>query len=146
VHADLLRPYPVEMSAEAFPQVVVAAVGDAAAVAVAQRTNAPGQTETNQARLIASRLAGPPGTAEPDKWSEPPIWSPQAASDHEPDGQAARLDELLAQVGEAAQRVAADNAGRQARAEYAVRVEREAQAEPEPSLQAEAPDEAEIEL
>jgi hypothetical protein len=53
---------------------------------------------------------------------------------------------LLAQVSEAAQRVAAENAGRQARAEYAVRVEREAQAEPELTLQAESPDEAKIEL
>lgn len=42
--------------------------------------------------------------------------------------------------------VAAENAGRVARADCAVRVEREAQAEPEPALQAEAPDEAEIEL
>jgi hypothetical protein len=45
----------------------------------------------------------------------------------------------------AAQRVAAENAGRQARAEHTVRVEREAQ-EPELTLQAESPDEAEIEL
>ena len=37
VHADLLRPYPGEMPAEAVPQVVIAAVGDAAAVAVAQQ-------------------------------------------------------------------------------------------------------------
>lgn len=90
--------------------------------------------------------AGPPGAAEPGNWGEPPVSSPEAASDNEPDGQAARLDELLAQVGEAAQRVAAENAGRQARAEYAVRVEREAQAEPELAWQAEAPGEAEIEL
>jgi hypothetical protein len=59
---------------------------------------------------------------------------------------AARLDELLAQVSEAAQRVAADNAGREIRAEYAVRVEREAQPELEAALQAESPDDPEMEL
>jgi len=90
--------------------------------------------------------AGPPGAAQPGNWGEPPLSSTEAASDHEPGGRAARPDELLAQVSEAAQRVAAESAGRQARAEYAVRVEREVQAEPGLALQAEAPDEAEIEL
>jgi hypothetical protein len=37
VHADLLRAHPGQVPAEAVPQVVVAAVGDAAAVAVAQQ-------------------------------------------------------------------------------------------------------------
>ena len=37
VHADLLRPYPGQVPAEAFQQVVIAAVGDAAAGAVAQQ-------------------------------------------------------------------------------------------------------------
>ena len=37
VHADLLRPYPGQVPAEAVPQVVVAAGGDAAAGAVAQQ-------------------------------------------------------------------------------------------------------------
>ena len=83
--------------------------------------------------------AGPPRATEPGNWSELPVSSPEAASDYEPDGQAARLDEILAQVSEAAKRVAAENAGREARAEYAVRVEREAQAEPELALQAGKP-------
>ena len=90
--------------------------------------------------------AGPPGAAEPGNGSEPPVSRPEAASDHEPDGHAARLDALLAQVSQAAQRVAAEDAGREARAEYAVRAGREAQAEPELTLQAESPGEAEIEL
>jgi AAA domain/TrwC relaxase len=90
--------------------------------------------------------AGPRAATEPGNWSEPPVASPEAASDFEPDGRAARLDELLARVSEAAQRVAAENAEGTARAEYAVRVEREAQAEPELALQAESPSEAEIEL
>ena len=94
----------------------------------------------------AEPAASPPRTAEPENWSEPPVSSPGAASDYEPDGPAARLDKLLAQAGQAAQRVAAENAGRQARAEYAVRVELELRPEPELALQAESPDEAEIEL
>jgi conjugative relaxase-like TrwC/TraI family protein len=94
----------------------------------------------------AEPAASPPRTAEPENWSEPPVSSPGAASDYEPDGPAARLDKLLAQASQAAQRVAAENAGRQARAEYAVRVELELRPEPERALQAESPDEAEIEL
>ena len=90
--------------------------------------------------------AGSPRAAEPANWSERPVSSPEAASDYEPDGRSARLDELLARVSQAAQRVAAETAGRQARAEYAARIEREAQAGPELTLQAEAPDEAEVEL
>ena len=90
--------------------------------------------------------AGPPGAAEPDKWSKPPVSRPEAASAYEPNGQAERLDDLLVEVSEAVQCAAAENVGRQARAEYAVRVEREAQAWPELALQAESPDEAEIEL
>jgi hypothetical protein len=53
---------------------------------------------------------------------------------------------LLDQVSGAAQRFAAENAGRQARVEYTLRAEREAQAEPAFALQAEALDEGEIEL
>jgi TrwC relaxase/AAA domain len=94
----------------------------------------------------AEPAASPPRTAEPENWSEPPVSSPGAASDYEPDGPAARLDKLLAQASQAGQRVAAENAGRQARAEYAVRVELELRPEPELALQAESRDEAEIEL
>ncbi len=62
------------------------------------------------------------------------------------DDRAARLDERLARADQAAQCIAAQEAERQASNEYAVRIEREAQAEPEAGLQAEALDEAEIEL
>src|ERR1017187_9724239 len=41
VHADLLRPYPGERPAEALPQVVIAAVGNAAGVAVAPQLPVP---------------------------------------------------------------------------------------------------------
>jgi hypothetical protein len=63
-----------------------------------------------------------------------------------PDDQAVRLDGLLAQATQAARCFAAENADRQARAEYAARLEREAYAEPEHMVQAEASYEAEIEL
>jgi hypothetical protein len=88
-------------------------------------------------------------------------WPPQHAREPSPDPQAslgeelisahpalveiaARLDELLARVDQAAQRVAAQEAGRQPSSDYAVRVEREAQAESE--QQAETRSGAEIEL
>ena len=63
-------------------------------------------------------------------------------------GRAARLNELLGQVADATERLAARNAEQEAKAEYAARVEREAQVEPEPTLQAQAQaqDQAEAEL
>ena len=61
-----------------------------------------------------------------------------------PAGQAARLDKLLGQVADAAGRLAADRADREARAEYAARIEREAQAEPMPIRQPQVSNQAEI--
>jgi hypothetical protein len=62
----------------------------------------------------------------------------------EPGGEALRLDQLLGQAADAAERLAAGNAEQEARAQYAARIEREAQAEHEPTLQAQ--DQAEAEL
>ena len=62
------------------------------------------------------------------------------------DDTAARLEELLARAGQAAQSAAAREAQRQASSEYAARIEREAQAAPQAQHQAEVPDQAEIEL
>jgi hypothetical protein len=90
--------------------------------------------------------AGSPGATESGSWTETPASRPEVPSDYQSAGQAARLDKLLAEVGEAAHGFAAENAGREARAEYAFRVEREARAEPELVLQAESPDEPEVEL
>ena len=61
-------------------------------------------------------------------------------------GQAAHLDEMLAQATEAAHGLTAENAAREARAEYAARLRREASAEPEHMAQPQASYEAEIEL
>ena len=58
--------------------------------------------------------------------------------------QAERLDELLGHAAEAAERLVAENAERETREEYAARIAREAQADPEPTLQAQ--DQAEAEL
>ena len=63
-----------------------------------------------------------------------------------PDDQAAQLDQLFGQATEAARRLAAGNVGREARAEYAARLEREASAEPEHTVQTRASYEAEMEL
>jgi conjugative relaxase-like TrwC/TraI family protein len=62
------------------------------------------------------------------------------------DQQAARLDELLAQAAEAAGRIAVEYAERGAGAEYTARIEREAQAQPEPISEAQAQYDAEMEL
>jgi hypothetical protein len=71
---------------------------------------------------------------------------PKADGRPGPDDQTARLDQPLAQAAEAAGRFTADKAGREARAQYAARLGREAHAGPERALQAEASYEAEIEL
>ena len=91
-----------------------------------------------------------PGAAAPEREPDPdavpaPRPSPEPGTGH--DGQAARLDDLQARAGQAAERLAAENAGREARAEYAVRIEQEAQlAGLSAGPQAEAEEDAEIEL
>ena len=81
--------------------------------------------------------------------------APEASPEDQPvraqpaqDDRAARLDELLARADQAAQRLAAQQAGRQASSEYAARLERQAQAQaqPEAAQQAEARKGAEIEM
>ena len=108
--------------------------------------------EREHQAAIAAGKPWPPERApqpEPEPVPEPessPRSDPEAVGQSGPDDQAARLDELLGRAAEAAQRFAAENAGREARAEYAARLEREAYAEPEHTVQAEASYEAEIEL
>ena len=84
-----------------------------------------------------------PPVSEPEP-AEPGTEAP--APHHELDARPARLGVLQARADEAAQRIAAGNARREARAHYTARIEREAQAEPQTERQAETPDEAEIEL
>ena len=74
--------------------------------------------------------------------------TPKASPEDEPaqDDRKAWLDEMLARADESAQRVKAQQAERQASSEYATRMERQAQAEPESGRQAEARDQAEIEM
>ena len=91
------------------------------------------------------------------------LWPPQRAPDPvatpktnpeaqsvsaqpEQDDRAAWLDQLLARADEAAQRLAAQQAERQASSEYAARIERQAQTEPEAGPQAEAQAGIEIEM
>ena len=59
---------------------------------------------------------------------------------------AARLDELVRQAADAAGRLAANNTDREVSAQYAARIEREAQAEPELAGQPQVPYQAEIEM
>ena len=105
----------------------------------------------HQAAIAAGKPWPPERTPrpEPEPVPEPessPRSEPEADGQSGPDDQAARLDQLVGRAAEAAQRFAAENAGREARAEYAARLEREAYAEPEHAAQAEASYEADIEL
>jgi len=93
------------------------------------------ETETSD----STRPEAISGQPEPEAHEEP------TADLGEPGNRAARLDELQARVSGAAQRIAAGEAEQQARAEYVARIERQAQAEPQPDWSAER-DEAEIEL
>jgi hypothetical protein len=102
--------------------------------------------EREQQAAIAAGKPWPP-QHEPVRGPESsPGSGPEANSQTGPDDQTARLDILLAQTAEAAERFTAEKAHRQARAQYAARLEREAHAEPEHALQTEASYEAEIEL
>jgi len=103
----------------------------------------------------AAVAAGKPWPPErrPQPQSEPvrepensPGPDPEAYRQSGPDDQIARLDELLAQATEAAGRFTQEKADREGRAQYATRLERQAHAEPERALPAEASYEAELEL
>ena len=87
----------------------------------------------------------------------PPQRAPEPAPDTNPeaepasvqaqqDDRAARLDRLLALAGDTAQRLTAQRAERSASSEYAARLERQAQAEPEAAHQAEGREGFEIEM
>jgi conjugative relaxase-like TrwC/TraI family protein len=100
-----------------------------------------------QAAIAAGKPWPPQHEPEPVRGPESsPRSGPEADRQPGPDDHAARLDRLLAQTAEAAERFTAEKADRQARAQYAARLEREVHAEPERALQAEASYEAEIEL
>ena len=100
----------------------------------------------HQAAIDDAKPWPPQRTPEPDPSAAP---SPDLQASPEEavhDDRAARLDELLARTDQAAQRVAAQEAERQASSEYAARIEREAHTQVEARQQAEARDGAEIEL
>ncbi len=100
-----------------------------------------------QAALAAGKPWPPQHQSEPVPEPESnPGSDPQADGQPGPDGQTERRDKLLAQAAEAAERFTAEKAGRETRAAYAARLERDAHAEPERAPQTEASYEAEIEL
>ena len=105
----------------------------------------------HQAAVAAGKPWPPERTRQPEPERVPdpesnPRADPEADGQSGPDDKAPRLDQLFGQATEATQHFAAENADREARAEYAARLEREAYAEPEPAAQAQASYEAEIEL
>jgi hypothetical protein len=92
-----------------------------------------------QAAIVAGGLWPPQRTPQPE-WELLSTPAPEV----KPDNQAARLDQLLGQTADAAKRLAAKNAGQETGAQYAARMEREAQTEP--ALQARVQEQAEAEL
>jgi hypothetical protein len=110
----------------------------------------------HQAAIDAGGPWPPQRTPEPNPSSAPepdagptskanPAVEPAPAKP-EQDDRSARLDELLARADQAARHLAAQQAERQASSEFAARIEREAQAQPEAGRQAETRDQAEIEM
>jgi hypothetical protein len=101
----------------------------------------------HQAAIAAGDPWPPQPGLEPDSPSAARM-DPEPSPKDEParDDRAARLDKLLVQADQAAQRITAEQAGQQAASEYAARIGREAQAEPEAAPHAEARDQAEMEL
>jgi hypothetical protein len=104
----------------------------------------------HQAAIVAGTPWPPERMPRPERVPEP---ESSPGSDPEADGQrssaddrAGRLNLLLGQADEAAERFAVENADREAKAEYAARLEREAYEESERTLQVEASYEADIEL
>jgi conjugative relaxase-like TrwC/TraI family protein len=87
------------------------------------------------------------GAPWPPQHTPQPGQGPQAspATDMEPDDSVMWLDELLNRAAKAAERLAAAHAEQQARAGHTARTERETLAESEPTLQAQARDQAEAE-
>jgi hypothetical protein len=85
-----------------------------------------------------------PDTNPPSAPKPEPRTSPE--NEPEQNDRAARLDELLGRADQAAQRIAAQQAERQASSEYATRMELEAQTQAEAGQQAQARDEVELEL
>ena len=104
----------------------------------------------------ASERQAASNTREPQPPQRVPDMNPPSASRPEPrtspenepaqENRAARLDELLARAGQAAQRIAAQQAERQASSEYAARMELKAQPQAEAGPQAGARDDVELEL
>ena len=115
---------------------------------------AQAQATHAEAAAVITRLQHNGYLREPRPDPEVPAPEPAAPDtqaltpQHEPDDRSARLDDLQARADEAAHRIAAGNAARQARAQYTARLECQAHAQAEPAAerQAEASDGIEIEL
>jgi TrwC relaxase len=122
---------------------------------ISHRRAVPGSTRPRARAGAGRRDCSAAGTfRNRTRIRKPPPFEPAAANigahapQHEPGDRPARLDALQARADEAVHRIAADNAAREARAQYTGRLEREApaQAEPAAEYQAEAPGGIEIEL
>ena len=93
-----------------------------------------------QAAIAAGNPWPPQRTSQPEQ-----VLRAAPMPEVKPGDQAARLHQLLGQAADATKRLAAKNAELEASAQYAARMECEAQTEPEPTLQARAQEQAEAE-
>jgi len=98
----------------------------------------------HQAALDAGEAWPPQRAPEPTPNTNPEAES--ASAQPQQDDRAARLDQLLALAGDTARHRTAQRAERQASSEYAARLERQAQAEPEAGHQADSREGFEIEM
>jgi hypothetical protein len=108
-----------------------------------QRTAQPETTHPEAAAVITRPQRDgyrPEPNPDPETLtSEPAAANPAAPTpQHEPGGRPARLDALQARADQAAHRIAADGATREARAHYTARREREAHAQAEPAAERQA--------
>jgi hypothetical protein len=94
-------------------------------------------------RQAAIAAGGPWPPQYTTQSEQEPLATP--APEVKPGNQAVRLAQLLSQAADATRRLAAKSAEQEAIAQYAARMEREAQTEPEPALQARAQEQAEAE-
>ena len=115
---------------------------------------AQAETAHAEAAAVIARRQRDGYLPEPNPDPEAPASEPAVANtaalapQHEPGHRSARLDALQARADEAVHRIAADNAAREARAQYTARLEREAHAQADPAAErhAETLDGIEIEL
>jgi hypothetical protein len=104
----------------------------------------PGLARVRAGTAVTARVQRDGYLPEPSPDPEAPTFEPAAANtaaltpQDEPGSRSVRLDALQARADEAVHRIAADEASREAHAQYTARFEREAHTQAEPAAQRQA--------